>query len=922
MELPSTFTSQTVKKHSTRLIVGTMIIALLGLIIVQLHWINNAIELSDAVFAQQVNEALDNVAHKAERLEAIRDGMQIVSSMQSTENQPGGNSTSPQIKSQYQKTLAVNNQENNNISDGQSRISRYKTDCEPNPSSLTNRQNDSAFLITAKPSVSLKNMNESTPSRQRLNSLRQLRRATKERMHNPTPPNPDDEVSGAFASTSNQPSFASVSPPTNPNEIQQLSLNIKTLVDEVSDTPQIENISFSTQSEELTTKQQNEVIISRQPLRRVQPLRRIQTKARVWDSIQSVILGKTLTLNFNEIQQQMNCAVDQLRNQQFVVYRGPNGSSSKSSSTGVGSSGNTQTNQGALITIKDNGTLTISAPPISGRSNKSVSPLNLIVTDEKIERPNERQTERQQTQGTYSVAGGTHTKNQSVNQMVFSSGGTSTFSISSSTSRGTAQGNALTLSFDDRRNQDARSSASALVRHPSPPTPTTPPSASSLPRPTANLTTKYATMPTSSVTGTTIGEHYSMLKQEREEASSAKNFRSMNEKEREEQMVKSQEQGALVCTDRVAMKLRSIQETMSELGEFTTTLEQRINNHILDSMIAAEFSIKKLPLDYEFAVENGQFKTVSFTKNSNPTNQYEIFKDSPYSTVLFPNDILQRNHKLYVMFPNKTSYLAGTNLSVILYSALFVVMIVGCFGWTLNNLNKHKAVSAMKSDFINNMTHELKTPIATIGLAADALRDPEITASKDRVHRFVSVIKDENARLGTQVERVLQAARLERGEIALSKTEFDVHECISSVVESLSLQIGANGGKITTDFRADNSIIVADEMHITNSLLNLLDNAMKYTDSTPQINISTHNEGNSMIIRVKDNGIGISKEHQQKVFDKLYRVPTGNIHNVKGFGLGLSYVKAIADAHNGEVAVESAPKSGSMFEIALPIQSC
>lgn len=908
MELPSTFTSQTVKKHSTRLIVGTMIIALLGLIIVQLHWINNAIELSDAVFTQQVNEALDNVAHKAEQLEAIRDGMQIVSSMQSTENQNGTDATLQPSISQYPKTLAKNDQENKNINERQSSTSRYSTDDESNLSSLTNRQNDSILLITAKPSVSLKNTNESTPARQRLNSLRPQRRATKERTLNPTLPNPDDEVSDAITSTSNQPSFASAIPSINPNEIQQSNLNIKTIVDEASDTPQIENISFSTQSDEQSTKQHNDVIISRQPLRRV------QSKARVWDSVHSVILGKTLTLNFNQLQQQMNCAVDQLRNQQFVVYRGPNGSSSKSSSMGVSSTGNTQSNQGAVITIKDNGTLMISAPPLSGRSNKSVSPFNLIVTDDKPE----RQPERQQAQGTYSVAGGTSTKNQSANQMVFSSGGTSTFSISSTSSRGTAQGNALTLSFDGKRNHNATSSATALVRQPSkPPAPT---SFSTLPNPTATLTTKDACMPSSSVTGTTIGEHYSMLKQEREEASSAKNFRSMDEKEREELIAKSQEHETLVCNDRVAMKLRSIQETMSELGEFTTTLEQRVNKHILDSMIALEFTAKKLPLDYEFAVENGQYKTVSFIKNSNPANQYEVFKDSPYSTVLFPNDILQRNHKLYVMFPNKASYLAGTNLSVILYSALFVVMIVGCFGWTLNNLNKHKAVSAMKSDFINNMTHELKTPIATIGLAADALRDPDITASKERVNRFVSVIKDENTRLGTQVERVLQAARLERGEIALSKSEFDVHDCISSVVESLSLQIGANGGEISTDFRADNSIIVADEMHITNSLLNLLDNAMKYTDATPQINISTHNEGNSMIIRVKDNGIGISKEHQQKVFDKLYRVPTGNIHNVKGFGLGLSYVKAIADAHHGEVAVESAPKAGSIFEISLPIQ--
>jgi two-component system, OmpR family, phosphate regulon sensor histidine kinase PhoR len=900
MEIPSTFSSQSVKKHSTRLIVGAMIIALLGLIIVQLHWINNAVDLSDAVFTQQVNEALDNVAHKAERLEAIRDGMQIVSSMQSLDNHSGVEATSQQLKSQFPQTLAHNIIKNT----GQNNTTSIQSGDVSQASTHPNRRDDSMLIVTTRPNVSLKSNTESTTTRQRINTPRQQRRTAKETTQTPVLANPNDEISDVFNPSVSESGFASVSSPSlNQDESPQLSINIRTTSQEISSISTNDIEPASSQAEEPSTRQQNDVIVSRQPLRRA------QSKARVWDSVHSLILGKSLTLNFNQVQQQMNCAVDQLRNQQFVIYRRQNGSTGKSSGNGVSSAsaGSNQPNQGALISIKDNGTLMISAPPITSRSNRSVSSLNLIVTDDK----SERVVERQQPQSTYSVAGGS-SKNQQANLVTFSSGGsTTTISSSSYNSRSYSDGT---------KNPAERTLIFSKQSSPTPPTPPTPPALPTLQR--LGTSSISPTLPSTSVASTTIGEHYSMLKQEREEASSAKTLRSMNEQELQVQMEKSKAQEALVCTDRVAMKIRSIQETMSELGEFTTTLEQRINNHILDSMIASEFSSKKLPLDYEFAVENGQFKTISFAKNSASTNQFDVFRDSPYSTVLFPNDILQRNHKLYVMFPNKTSYLAGTNLSVILYSALFVVMIVGCFGWTLNNLNKHKAVSAMKSDFINNMTHELKTPIATIGLAAEALRDPDITASKDRVHRFVTVIKDENTRLGTQVERVLQAARLERGEIALSKTEFDVHECISSVVESLALQIGANGGEIITDFRAENSIIVADEMHITNSLLNLLDNAMKYTDTTPSIKITTLNDGNSMIIRVKDNGIGISKEHQQKVFDKLYRVPTGNIHNVKGFGLGLSYVKAIADAHHGEVAVESAPKTGSMFEITLPIQGC
>ncbi|MBX7155337.1 MAG: HAMP domain-containing sensor histidine kinase [Candidatus Kapaibacterium sp.] len=370
----------------------------------------------------------------------------------------------------------------------------------------------------------------------------------------------------------------------------------------------------------------------------------------------------------------------------------------------------------------------------------------------------------------------------------------------------------------------------------------------------------------------------------------------------------------MLNADRVKNKVEMLQKTVSELGEFTKSLNQRVNEVLVDSMIANEFSAKGLPLDYTFSVKNGETNKFIYAsdKVEDPAGSY------PYQATLFPSDILQKNHKLIVNFPNKTSYIISNNLGVLFSSFMFIMMIGGGFGWTMRNLVRHKKVSEMKSDFINNMTHEFKTPIATIALAADALRDPDVSRNSDRVGRFIGVIKEENQRLGSQVERVLQAARLERGELALSKSEININDIIQNAKDSIALQVDAKGGIVHCNMEAEYPFVFADEMHIRNVMLNLLDNAIKYTTNEPVLTITSRNVEGGVNVTVRDNGIGITKENQKRVFEKLYRVPTGNVHNVKGFGLGLSYAKAIVDAHGGDISVSSEFGEGSEFTIFIP----
>jgi two-component system phosphate regulon sensor histidine kinase PhoR len=224
----------------------------------------------------------------------------------------------------------------------------------------------------------------------------------------------------------------------------------------------------------------------------------------------------------------------------------------------------------------------------------------------------------------------------------------------------------------------------------------------------------------------------------------------------------------------------------------------------------------------------------------------------------------------------------------------------------------------MKNDFINNMTHELKTPISTVSLACEALQDKEISQNKGFLNNYIQVIRDENDRLGQQVEKVLQMARLEKKDFKLKLEKLDMHDIIDRAMANIKLQVEKRGGNIHCELHASRTRLVTDEVHMTNILNNLLDNANKYSPENPDITIRTENIGTGIKIIISDKGIGMSKEELKKIFDKFYRVSTGNLHDVKGFGLGLAYVKTMVNALDGEIDVSSTPGKGSRFEIYFP----
>jgi len=248
-------------------------------------------------------------------------------------------------------------------------------------------------------------------------------------------------------------------------------------------------------------------------------------------------------------------------------------------------------------------------------------------------------------------------------------------------------------------------------------------------------------------------------------------------------------------------------------------------------------------------------------------------------------------------------------------SLLFTMVILLTFGLTLYYIQKQKKLSDIKSDFINNMTHEFKTPIATINLASDALGSPKVMGQQEQTKYYLKIIKQENKRMNNQVERVLQMALIENQDFHLDLQKTDVHTIIENTITAVELSAKEKGGKILSSLRATCSAVMVDEIHFSNILNNLMDNALKYCEKAPDILIETFNKDGKIFIRISDNGVGMSKEVQKHIFDKFYRKPSGNIHNVKGFGLGLSYVKAIMDSHGGEISVSSEPGNGSIFTL-------
>ncbi|MCF8367024.1 MAG: HAMP domain-containing histidine kinase, partial [Bacteroidales bacterium] len=299
------------------------------------------------------------------------------------------------------------------------------------------------------------------------------------------------------------------------------------------------------------------------------------------------------------------------------------------------------------------------------------------------------------------------------------------------------------------------------------------------------------------------------------------------------------------------------------------------------------------------------------------------FKDealnTPYRVSLFPNDIFEKPNYLLLSFPEASSHLYKSILFLLAGSVIFTLIIMVTFSITIWVILHQKKISEIKSDFINNMTHEFKTPIATISLAVDSIDNPKILSIPEKITYFTGIIRDENRRMNKQVENVLQMAMIDKKDFNLQIREINTHEIIRRSADHFSLQLEKKKGSLALDLNAENPFINNDEIHFYNIINNLIDNAIKYSPENPEIKISTQNRNNGIIISVEDKGLGISKEAQEKIFDKFYRVHTGNVHNVKGFGLGLSYVKALVQTFRGTIKVQSEPGKGSKFDVFLPV---
>jgi len=343
-----------------------------------------------------------------------------------------------------------------------------------------------------------------------------------------------------------------------------------------------------------------------------------------------------------------------------------------------------------------------------------------------------------------------------------------------------------------------------------------------------------------------------------------------------------------------------------------------IDSLLLDSLLRYELEQKGINTDYVYKV------------NELPRADFKQFENSSVAidttTQLFkvnlsPNNIFVKPLYLTLDFPHEKNYLLKTLWLILSMSALVIIVLILAFYYTISTLHKQKKYTQIKNDFIGNMTHEFKTPISTIALAGEMLSDSSVNKTPDKVDRFVKMIQEENKRLGVLVESVLQTAVLDKGDFKLKRSEFDLHEVIGSAMEKVQLQIEQKQGQLKVELHAKNPVLFADKVHITNIVYNLLDNALKYSKEVPEILISTQNIPNGILLSVQDKGIGISKENVKKVFEQFYRVSTGNVHNVRGFGLGLSYVKAIVQKHGGEVTVESELGKGSIFKVYLPYRT-
>ncbi|HQE34316.1 two-component sensor histidine kinase [Flavobacterium alvei] len=371
--------------------------------------------------------------------------------------------------------------------------------------------------------------------------------------------------------------------------------------------------------------------------------------------------------------------------------------------------------------------------------------------------------------------------------------------------------------------------------------------------------------------------------------------------------VKNEKSGSLDVLDDIAYEI-NYKEIASAMP-----LQERVSKETIQKLLKKELEEYGVNTKFEFGVFSSSLatkvKSDGFIYDSKNTYSIPIFSDNEGSN----------KYELMVSFPNKKKFLLTDLIGITLLSIIFTLIIIIAYTSALNQLIRQRQISEIKSDFINNMTHEFKTPIATINLALDAIKNPKIIGNEQMVLKYLQMIKDENKRMHAQVENVLRISKLEKKELDISKESVNIQEVIEDAMEHVNLILEDRQGTIDTHFNAERTSVLLNEVHFINVIVNILENAIKYSPDIPKIDIYTENVKDYLIIKVKDNGIGMSKVAQKRVFEKFYREHTGDLHDVKGHGLGLAYVKKIIDDHNGQIYVESEKGKGSTFIIKIPL---
>lgn len=342
-------------------------------------------------------------------------------------------------------------------------------------------------------------------------------------------------------------------------------------------------------------------------------------------------------------------------------------------------------------------------------------------------------------------------------------------------------------------------------------------------------------------------------------------------------------------------------------------IENRITSKHFEEVLRKNLREGGVDIPFEFAIYTGGLATKIGSKSFNYDNSHT------YGAPVFIDREGKSKYRMWVSFPEKGTFILNRLLGITVLSVIFTLIIIIAYLSAINQLIKQKQISEIKTDFINNMTHEFKTPIATINLALDAIKNPKIFSEPEKVQRYLQMIREENKRMHSQVENVLQISKLDKKELDIPKEQNDIHNIIEDAIEHVHLIIEARNGTLTRHFHAQRTTALLNDVHFTNVLVNILDNAIKYSEDEPIIDIFTENVKDFILIKIADRGQGMSKTTQKRIFEKFFREHTGDIHNVKGHGLGLAYVKRIIDDHNCHIYVESEKGKGSTFIIKMPL---